>query len=333
MIADIPHPTSVGQPPRPLSPNPSPTAGGGERDGERRRGRTRLGVALLLAGALAGPAAAGTDPLFEAVYRDREAYRLTAWGKRYEAGVGVTQDSLKAIQLYCKAALQGDAEAKYRLGQVYAFGRGIRNDPELAAAWFYDAARAEHPRAREVLRVLHIASPPARRPGCLAADGVIVSPPTPTAAAADRPTRRAPAEIANLVHALAPDYGLDPELVLAVVEVESGYDPAARSHQNAQGLMQLIPATAQRFGVRDVWDPEQNLRGGMAYLRWLLDRFAGNLELALAGYNAGEGAVDRHGGIPPYRETQNYVQRIVRRLAGRHPARLSWVQEAVNGEG
>ena len=75
------------------------------------------------------------------------------------------------------------------------------------------------------------------------------------------------------------------------------------------------PATAARFGVRDVWDPEQNLRGGMAYLRWLLGYFKGDLRLALAGYNAGEGAVDRHGGVPPFAETQSYVARIMGKLA------------------
>jgi soluble lytic murein transglycosylase-like protein len=121
-------------------------------------------------------------------------------------------------------------------------------------------------------------------------------------------------EIARLVRSLAPRYRLDPNLVLAVVEVESNFNPTARSHKNAQGLMQLIPATAERFGVRDVWDPEQNLRGGMAYLRWLLDHFDGDVKLALAGYNAGEKAVERHGGVPPYKETQAYVRRILRRL-------------------
>jgi hypothetical protein len=89
---------------------------------------------------------------------------------------------------------------------------------------------------------------------------------------------------------------------------------AARSHKNAQGLMQLIPATARRFGVKDVWDPEQNLRGGMSYLRWLLDHFEGDVKLALAGYNAGEEAVRRYRGIPPYAETRAYVERISQRL-------------------
>ena len=107
-------------------------------------------------------------------------------------------------------------------------------------------------------------------------------------------------KITGLVRELAPKYSLDPKLVLAVIETESNFNPKARSPKNARGLMQLIPATAQRFGVRNVWDPEQNLRGGMAYLRWLLKHFKGDVKLALAGYNAGEKAVERHGGIPPY---------------------------------
>jgi soluble lytic murein transglycosylase-like protein len=99
-------------------------------------------------------------------------------------------------------------------------------------------------------------------------------------------------------------------LVIAVIQVESNFDPNALSPKNAQGLMQLIPETAERFGVKDVWDPEQNLRGGMAYLRWLLDYFRGDVRLALAGYNAGEGAVERHQGVPPFDETQDYVRKV-----------------------
>jgi hypothetical protein len=121
-------------------------------------------------------------------------------------------------------------------------------------------------------------------------------------------------QITGLVHKLAPKYSLDPKLVLALIEAESNFDPKARSPKQAQGLMQLIPQTAERFGVRDPWDVKQNLHGGMAYLRWLLDHFDGDVKLALAGYNAGEKAVERHGGIPPYAETQSYVKRIVKRL-------------------
>lgn len=117
--------------------------------------------------------------------------------------------------------------------------------------------------------------------------------------------------ILGMIQRLAPEYRLDIALVCGVVEVESNYNRYARSHKDARGLMQLMPATAERFGVANVWDPEQNLRGGMAYLRWLLDEFDGDVRLALAGYNAGEQAVRKYGGIPPYRETQAYVKRIV----------------------
>jgi soluble lytic murein transglycosylase-like protein len=120
--------------------------------------------------------------------------------------------------------------------------------------------------------------------------------------------------VAALARKLAPKYRLNPDLVLAVIEAESAFNPRALSPKNAQGLMQLIPATAERFGVTNVWDPEQNLRGGMAYLRWLMEHFNGDVELVLAAYNAGEGAVKRHGGIPPYAETRAYVARIMRRL-------------------
>jgi len=121
-------------------------------------------------------------------------------------------------------------------------------------------------------------------------------------------------KVAVLVRQLAPEYQLSADLVLAVIEVESDYNPDALSAKGARGLMQLMPETALRFGVVDAWDPEQNLRGGMAYLRWLLDHFRGNVRLALAGYNAGEKAVARYGGVPPYTETQAYVRRIAAEL-------------------
>ncbi len=123
---------------------------------------------------------------------------------------------------------------------------------------------------------------------------------------------RVPPGIRTIVQTLAPKYGLDPLLVYAVMATESAFRTRAVSHANAQGLMQLIPATAERFGVRDPFDPKQNIRGGMEYLQWLLKKFEGNLDHALAGYNAGEGAVMRYRGIPPYRETRAYVKKIRR---------------------
>ena len=112
------------------------------------------------------------------------------------------------------------------------------------------------------------------------------------------------------ITAAARDYGVDESIVRAIIHAESSFNPMALSHAGAQGLMQLMPATARRFGVTNSYDASQNIRGGVQYLAWLLKRFNGNLTLAAAGYNAGEGAVDRHGGVPPYQETQRYVVRV-----------------------
>jgi soluble lytic murein transglycosylase-like protein len=112
------------------------------------------------------------------------------------------------------------------------------------------------------------------------------------------------------VRAAAREYGVDEAIVRAIIHAESAFNPNALSRVGAQGLMQLMPATAQRFGVGNPFDPVQNIRGGVKYLSWLLKRFDGNLTLAAAGYNAGEGAVDRYKGVPPYKETQRYVQRV-----------------------
>ena len=119
-------------------------------------------------------------------------------------------------------------------------------------------------------------------------------------------------EIDTYIEAHSRRQQLDPELVRAVVQVESAYRPGAESHKGAIGLMQLMPETARSLAVEDPWDPEENLRGGTIYLRHLLDRFGGQLELALAGYNAGPEAVQRFGGIPPYEETRSYVEKVLR---------------------
>ncbi len=112
------------------------------------------------------------------------------------------------------------------------------------------------------------------------------------------------------IAAAAREFGVEEAVVRAIIHAESAYNPTALSRAGAQGLMQLMPPTARRFGVTDSYDAAQNIRGGVQYLSWLLKRFNGNLTLAAAGYNAGEGAVDRHGGVPPYSETQYYVKRV-----------------------
>ncbi|WP_200156881.1 lytic transglycosylase domain-containing protein [Allochromatium vinosum] len=124
----------------------------------------------------------------------------------------------------------------------------------------------------------------------------------------------------HFVLANARRYGLSPSLLHAVIRAESAYNPAAVSRAGAQGLMQLMPGTAARYGVRDSFDPAENIRGGSAYLRDLLDLFDQDVKLALAGYNAGEGAVIKHGRqIPPYTETQDYVRKVLSFYAAERP--------------
>ena len=115
-------------------------------------------------------------------------------------------------------------------------------------------------------------------------------------------------ELDRIIFDAAQHEGLDPRFVHAVIWQESKYIVEERSHAGAQGLMQLMPATAERFGCEDPNDPKDNIEAGTKYLHWLLKRFDGNVELALAGYNAGEGSVDKYNGITPYNETRNYVK-------------------------
>ena len=135
------------------------------------------------------------------------------------------------------------------------------------------------------------------------------------------------AAIDAIVSEAAAKNGIDPCLILSVMRAESGFNRLAVSAKGASGLMQLMPATATRFGVKNIFDPRDNVLGAAVYLRWLLDRFGGDVRLALAGYNAGEGAVEFYGNrIPPFLETQNYVRTIYSRYSGIHaglPAAVS----------
>jgi soluble lytic murein transglycosylase-like protein len=128
------------------------------------------------------------------------------------------------------------------------------------------------------------------------------------------------ARFAPLIQEAAAKHNVPVELICGVILQESGGDPRAKSHAGAKGLMQLMPATARRFGVKDAYDPKQNIDGGTKYLSWLLERFNGNIELVLAAYNAGEGNIEKHGNkIPPFKETQQYV-----------PAVLSYTQAMID---
>jgi soluble lytic murein transglycosylase-like protein len=265
-------------------------------------------------------------PAFEDLLESSDAEQLMDWGKHHQYGVRVPQNIDLAIQLYCRAARLGHAGAQFRLGEIYSRRLAGKQDEVLAAAWLLQAAAGKSSSAKQMLTRWDLSGTVfPTSPECVLSDAMVARTlprAVPVTAAAAKPAEAKPAkpklvnrnprreEIALMVQQLAPTYRLDPELVLAVIEVESNFNPRALSPKQAQGLMQLIPATAKRFGVADPYDPHQNLQGGMAYLRWLLDHFNGDLKLALAGYNAGEGAVARHGGVPPFKETQNYVRRI-----------------------
>lgn len=272
----------------------------------RERLLALLVLLVVLSAASVQVRAAGLDPGVDvkALLAGKDTVKQLAWAVRYENGEGVTKDPDKAVELYCRAAQAGSADAEYALGWMYANGRGVARDERLAAAWFRKGAAQGDRYSKRMLGFLgDVGSARAR---CLLSDGRVYTG-HPRLHSVAQPSRK---QIARWVATLAPRYKLQPSLVLAVIRVESDFDPQALSPKNAQGLMQLLPGTAARFGVKDVWDPLQNLKGGMAYLRWLLDFFDGNEHLALAGYNAGEGAVLEHGGIPPFAETRSYVERV-----------------------
>ena len=239
----------------------------------------------------------------EAAAGQGDAQALTQLAQRYEHAEGVPKDFLKANELYCKAARTGHAEAQFKLGWVYANGRGVPRDEGVAAALFAMAAAQGHEYAGKLLQYVR-RDADTKLPDCLAPDAVRAAYEDLTAPARDR------TEIEQLVHRLAPQYAVDPLLALAVISVESAFNPGAVSPKNAQGLMQLIPQTAERFGVKRVLVPAENIKGGLAYLRWLLAFFEGDVPLVLAAYNAGERAVEKYRGIPPYPETRNYVRKI-----------------------
>ncbi|AKJ31789.1 transglycosylase SLT domain-containing protein [Caldimonas brevitalea] len=256
-----------------------------------------------------GVAAQAAEPPPEAVLIPL----LRAEAMAYEYGdAGMPRDARRAAALYCEAARLGDAEAQFNLGWMYANGRGLERNDSLAAFFFQAAAEQGYEQAQRMLQT--VGGPTTEVPECMRS-----APPAPatrttasaSASAALAPLAKvAPPSILALVQKMAPEYRVQPQLALAIMQAESNFDTVALSPRNAKGLMQLIPATAERFRVRNPYDPAQNIRGGLAYLRWLLAYFEGDVTLVAAAYNAGEGTVERYRGVPPYLETRRYVQRI-----------------------
>ena len=235
----------------------------------------------------------------------------------------------EAADRYCQAARLGHLDAQYRLGRLLADSPDAVQRAQGHASLALAAQRG-HAQAQLLLARLQDAAVAAGAaltmgdaPQCqLTGEALALATP-----AEPPPTEAVPHEVveryvlalpadkrrnAQLIQYLAPRFSVDPRFALAIARAESNFDAEAVSPKNAQGLMQLIPDTAERFGVRNIRDPEQNVRGGLAYLKWLLARFDGNVELASAAYNAGEKAVERYNGIPPFSETQDYVKRILR---------------------
>ena len=259
-----------------------------------------------------GGAGVGGAAAARAVDRaDIEAPRATAaleQGLAVETGAGLRRNPRLAVKLYCAAGIMGSAEGYFRIGRVLARGPAHLRNPELANAYFALAARLGHHAAFEHFDRSVAAAPLqddcntldlGTEPESFDLDGYL---------SGLSPAKR---QVAALIRRHAERYGIDVRIALAVAMAESNLDAQAISPKNAQGVMQLIPGTQERFGVTRPFDPESNIKGGLAYLRWLKARYAGDWERVAAAYNAGEGAVDRHDGIPPYRETQGYVRRVL----------------------
>ena len=233
---------------------------------------------------------------------------VLAQGLAAERGIGIRENPGLAIELYCDAGAMGSSEGFFRIGRLLSEGSPRLRNPRLANAYLALAARLGHRQASmlhnplvENARIDEICNKLDAQFGQPVFDleGYI---------AGLTPAKR---NLAALIRKKAPQYGVDARMALGIALAESNLDASAVSPRNAQGVMQLIPDTQERFGVLKPFDPEQNIKGGLAYLKWLQNRFSGNLTLVAAAYNAGEGSIDRYGGVPPFPETQQYVRRVL----------------------
>src|SRR5437899_1915617 len=251
----------------------------------RCRASPRWTLGVLVALALLG--AASVEAQVPARPETVETTKLlVADAVAFEHGEGVPKDLLKAAGLYCAAARAGNAEAQFNLGWMYANGRGVPKDDAAAGALFALAAQSGHAQARTM--VSHIGAR-GELPDCMRLPELSRWPALeePDPFAILPPPQQ---KIAALVNRVAPGYGIEPRFALAVIAVESNFEPRARSIRDARGLMQLVPGTAQRFNVRNPYDVDDNVRGGLTYLRWLLAYYRGKVTLVAAAYNARKAA-------------------------------------------
>lgn len=255
-----------------------------------------------------------------------------AFGKKVAGGPATYQE---AVTYYCRASRSGDANAQFAMGWLYAKGRGVEKDDYIATTMLTKAAEQGHIEAKTLLAEIAAPDHISAMPECLLPDPppvVVVENKIEEPIISDEAARlfNSQRQIYALVEKLSEKYEIDAKLAMAFIAVESGFNPKATSPKNAQGLMQLIPETAARFRVKNAYNPEDNIKGGLAYLQWLLAYFKGDITLVAAAYNAGERAVDRHKGIPPYPETQNYVKKITKLYRGKsHPYRDGLVQPSL----
>lgn len=258
----------------------------------------------MLASAAAGGLACAAEQADDAP----QLVALLEQGQAAEKGIGGFKRPGLALALYCDAGEMGSSEGFFHVGRILQSPASVWHKPALANAYLALASRLGHQQAGE-LHDPTVANAPlpelcrdfeeAMARESFDIEGYLT---------ALTPARR---KIAALIRLHAPRYAVDARFGLAVAMAESNLNPLAVSPKNAQGVMQLIPDTQERFGVKKPFDPESSVRGGLTYLKWLSIRFGGDLTLVAAAYNAGEGMVDKYQGIPPFPETQHYVRRVM----------------------